>query len=111
MSKIYTAAEMREMADFFDRNAEMVRRKVLSNAILANIHEVIPMLRQAADMMESKKRKRKYEYALKWGDGVIECKSDSIKRTKERENGLNRRLVEPCVSIVRREVGEWEEVK
>lgn len=51
-NKIYTAQEMREAADFFVRNAEMVRQKVLSNATLANIHDSIPMLRQAADMVE-----------------------------------------------------------
>ena len=51
-SKIYTANEMREAADFFVRNAEMVRRKVLSNAILANIHDALPMLRDAADVVE-----------------------------------------------------------
>lgn len=51
-SKIYTANEMREAADFFVRNAEMVRRKVLSNAIIANIHDSIPMVRQAADIQE-----------------------------------------------------------
>lgn len=50
--EMYTAREMREAADFFVRNAEMVRQKVLSNAILANIHEVVPMLRQAAEMRE-----------------------------------------------------------
>lgn len=51
-SKTYTAQEMREAADFFVRNAEMVRRKVLSNAILANIHDLIPMLHQAAEIQE-----------------------------------------------------------
>ena len=51
-SKIYTANEMRDAADFFIRNAEMVRRKVLSNTILANIHDLIPMVRQAADIQD-----------------------------------------------------------
>ena len=51
-NKIYTAQELRDAADFFVRNAEMVRQKVLSNAILANIHDLIPMLRQAAEMQE-----------------------------------------------------------
>ena len=51
-NKIYTAQEMRDAADFFVRNAEMVRQKVMSNAILANIHDLIPMLRQAADIQE-----------------------------------------------------------
>ena len=51
-SKKYTAQELREAADFFVRNAEMVRRKVRSNAILANIHDSIPMLHQAAEIQE-----------------------------------------------------------
>ena len=51
-NKIYTAQELREAADFFVRNAERVRQKVLSNAILANIHDLIPMLRYAAEMVE-----------------------------------------------------------
>ena len=51
-SKTYTTQEMREAADFFVHNSEMVRQKVLSNAILANIHDSIPMLRQAADVQE-----------------------------------------------------------
>ena len=51
-NKIYTAQEMRDAADFFVRNAEMARQKVMSNAILANIHDLIPMLRQAADIQE-----------------------------------------------------------
>ena len=50
--KRYTAQEMREAADFFVRNAEIVRQKVLSNAILANIHDSIPMLRQTAEVVE-----------------------------------------------------------
>ena len=51
-NKIYTAQELREAEDFFVRNAEMVRQKVLSNAILANIHDSIPMLRYAAEVVE-----------------------------------------------------------
>ena len=51
-SKIYTANELRDAADFFVRNAERVRRKVLSNEIIANIHDLIPMLRYAAEIVE-----------------------------------------------------------
>lgn len=47
--KRYTAQEMRKAADFFIRNAESVRQKVLSNSVLANIHESTAMLSQAAD--------------------------------------------------------------
>ena len=52
MSKVYTAQEMREAADFFIRNSESVRQKVRSNSVLANIHESTAMLRQAAEMHE-----------------------------------------------------------
>lgn len=51
-NKIYTAQEMRDAADFFVRNAEMVRQKVISNMILANIHDLIPMLRHSAEVVE-----------------------------------------------------------
>ena len=51
-SKVYTAQEMREAADFFIRNSESVRQKVMSNSVLANIHESTAMLRQAAEMCE-----------------------------------------------------------
>ena len=98
MDKIYTAQEMRETADFFVRNAEMVRRKVLSNAILANIHESISMLRQAADMMERKENhKKRYEYATTMSDG-----SPSQTHYSSHIFGFH---------AFRREVGEWEEVK
>lgn len=48
----YTAKEMREAADFFMRNSESVRQKVMSNSVLANIHESTAMLSQAAEMYE-----------------------------------------------------------
>ena len=51
-SKVYTAQEMREAANFFMRNSKSVRQKVMSNSVLANIHESTAMLRQAADMRE-----------------------------------------------------------
>lgn len=99
MDKIYTAQEMRETADFFVRNAEMVRRKVWSNAILANIHESISMLRHAADIMEckSKRENKKYEYATTMSDG-----SPSQTHYSSHIFGYH---------TFRREVGEWEEAK
>lgn len=111
-NKIYTAQEMRETADFFYRNAEMVRRKVLSNAILANIHEVIPMLHQAANAMErkkkrEKKREKKYEYSVHPADvyGVFQHRSAA-------ELNVNFfKAIGVRAHLVRREVGEWEEVK
>lgn len=54
--KIYTAKEFRDVADFFDNNTEVIKQKVLSNAILANIYEAVSMLRQAADTEERIRR-------------------------------------------------------
>lgn len=51
-SKVYTAQEMREAANFFMRNSKSIRQKVMSNSMLANIHESTAMLRQAAEMRE-----------------------------------------------------------
>ena len=55
-TKIYTAKEFRDVADFFDNNTEVIKQKVLSNAILANIYEAVSMLRQAADTEERIRR-------------------------------------------------------
>lgn len=50
--KIYTANELRDVADFFDSNTDVIKQKVLSNAILTNIYESVLMLRQSADVVE-----------------------------------------------------------
>ena len=67
-SKIYTVKEMRDVADFFDSNIEVIKQKVLSNAILANIYEAVSMLRQAADT--EKRIHRKYDATL---NNIEEC--------------------------------------
>lgn len=48
----YTPKQMMEAAQFYERNEERVRRVVLSNNVLANIHETIPMLKYAAEVIE-----------------------------------------------------------
>lgn len=115
MSEQYTAQEMLEASEFFERNAEMVRRVVKSNSVLANIHEVIPMLRQAADMMEleeerKRRRKKKYEYVVKYISGCgLHCKVSF--NTLDEANSFIRNSIASGKRICRREVGEWEEVK
>ena len=66
--KIYTVKELRDVADFFDNNTEVIKQKVLSNAILANIYEAVSMLRQAADTEE--RIRSKYDDTLK---NIKEC--------------------------------------
>ena len=93
-SKAYTAQEMRGMADELD------------DAIYTTASA---MLRQAADAMErEKKRVKKYEYAEKCvTDGgwsiVYRHRTDLLAYAKE--------IQDSGTELVRREVGEWEEVK
>lgn len=87
MDRKYTAQEMRIVADRLEE--------------FGCKGEVPAMLRQAADMME---RDKKYEYAGKYSNGTVsllhyEC-IDPLKS-----------FVDEHHRIVRREVGEWEEVK
>ena len=68
---------------------------------------VAEMLRQAADMLErEEKRERKYEYAVKWNDGLITKISQTFPCRDELDAIRKYNL-----TIVRREVGEWEEVE
>ena len=88
--RVYSAQEMREMADLFvyGRTAEM--------------------LRQAADAMEREsKREKKYEY------GILPCGTNGVYQTRAAAE-LQQLILEQSgykYPIVRRKVGEWEEVK
>ena len=83
-SKVYTARDMRQTANV----EELVGRPW-----------VAAMLRQAADMIEREaRREKKYEYAIKFDDGDIGCIHSEYP-------------MHSCYKLVRREVGEWEEVK
>ena len=56
-----------------------------------------------ADMMEhEKKREKKYEYAQRYDDGLVSSWHDS--------EMIDRTLILDDSDVVRREVGEWEEV-
>lgn len=94
MSKVYTAREMREQAEY----EESVNGSV----------GTIEMLRQAADAMErKKKREKKYEYSVHPADvyGVYQHRSAA-------ELNVNFfKALGVRAHLVRREVGEWEEVK
>lgn len=102
MSKVFTAQEMRHAED--------------SREAWGDNDEVNNMLRQAANAME---REKKYQYAVKCngntiyancnGDAIYNittnaCRARSSVKELKAEGFINPRLV-------RREVGEWEEVK
>lgn len=92
MAKIYTAYEMRQTA-----NAEE----------LVGRPNVAEMLRQAADALEREgEREKMYEYAAKYKCGFV---SGAHFNTANRTAYARSREDFDCV--VRRPVGEWEEVK
>ena len=100
MSKIYTAQEMRNCAD----NCDASRINPCVSA----------MLRQAADVMEREEcRDKKYQYEV-W----YTAKDGGARRSTGRAFSLEsaKRILSMYkefsdAHIVRREVGEWEEVK
>lgn len=102
MSRRYTAQEMREMAT----EAEVI--DVADQFLGHDMDTIAAMLRQAADYME---RERKYEYSQrrhdeKLGIDVVDMLHCS---TIEGAISLHGRFNKNG-TIVRREVGEWEEV-
>ena len=90
----YTAQEMRVRADYLE--------VALADAKTA------AMLRQAADMMErEEKREKKYEY------GILPCGTNGVYQTRVAAE-LQQLILEQSgykYPIVRRKVGEWEEVE
>lgn len=92
MSRRYTAQDMRETADDFENYSDM------DESVIAD------MLRQAADDMErEEKREKKYEYAEKFKEGMVAY--------LHRDRPIDHGEMWPGSIAVRREVGEWEEVK
>ena len=93
MSRKYTAQEMRDMGEqilFTDDDW---------------YEDAGHMLLQAADMLErKKKRKKKYEYAEMMSSGVIWNNHFSNK------SYIKTNMMDSSRAIVRREVGEWEEL-
>lgn len=82
--KMYTAQEMRVRADYLEG--------ALADAKTA------AMLRQAAGAMEREDREKKYEYSVVLSGFVSNMHDEDYPSTSGN------------IPIVRREVGEWEEV-
>lgn len=110
MARKYTAQEMRSKADEF--------KEYLDNPNHFAVKEfddesrvLMEMLRQAAVLQEREEmRERKYEYAILWDydDSLFEASifHEYIKRRMDEMNADG-----PVCHLVRREVGEWEEVQ
>lgn len=108
-SKIYTAQEMLEAANAVDDvsindNGEYYYEK--DDKFNPDI--VRDMLRQAADAMEHEAmREKKYEYSIRFRENQKDYDRDYIFVSKE----YARTVAGDSLQVVRREVGEWEEVK
>lgn len=96
-SKVYTAQELRAAADLREAWGDK--------------DEVNNMLRQAADMIErkkrEKKREKKYEYSVHPADvyGVFQHRSAA-------ELNVNFfKALGVRAHLIRREVGDWEKIK
>lgn len=97
MSRKYTVREMRELAEMIDHGGAFA----LTDP--ATIGANVAMLRQAADMMERDERcEKKWEYALV-ANGVTYNNHYCDFRSATLIRGFGEK-------VVRREVGEWEEV-
>lgn len=101
----YTAKEMRELAEMIDHGGAFT----LTDPSI--VESNVAMLRQAADDMEREKR---WEYAVMY-TALSGCRcispgrADCIAATKNILSLYNKECED--ANIVRREVGEWEEVK
>ena len=94
----FTAQEMREAAIVADTV------EVADQFYGQEMDKIAAMLRQAADDLErEEKREKKYEYAERCPDGFVPPLHTD-------KGVVNKYIADGCV-LVRREVGEWEEVK
>lgn len=112
MPSRYTAQEMREMADFIWRFTTNSRRGYLyiPDGLVFNVDDATAMLRQASDDLG---RERRYEYGVKVTDiqdknicGIYKC--SDLQNAKELAEDVKDH--ERIVTVVRRELVDWEEV-
>lgn len=97
MMKIYTAQEMRKFADAIAGDLNESGHTSVSYTF-DDLIPVIESLRQAADTLE---REQKYEYTCRYGKDIIDDRH--VEDVKDCFAPLG-------AVIVRRPVGEWEEV-
>lgn len=98
MAKLFTADEIREIADEIGLAHDDIHEKAAA------------MLYQAADALESEdERGKTYEYAVLWDyDNSLFVKSTDYSYIKQKIDEVNADGFIVC-HIVRRSVGEWEE--
>lgn len=119
MAKNYTAQEMREVAKLYDARAKDITEVCSRTGGSAMItvfatqgisdHKVAAMLRQAADLTEREERlEKKYEYAVKWLDK--NSVANNMGERRDFAESIVRAVGKSKTQLVRRPVGEWEEV-
>lgn len=104
MAEVYTAKEMSDTA--MDIEAHVVMGSI--DAFDSTLIRAMNMLRQAADLMErEEKREKKYEYGV-MSNSRCEGVYDSHLHARLKMDLLH--ICKKECDLVRREVGEWEEV-
>lgn len=102
MKRVFTVQEMRELAEMIDHGGAFTLTD--PSIIEANV----AMLRQAADMMV---RESKYEYGVKFHGCDGSARIDNMHfRSLSEANEFNEVIGLDETTVVRREVGGWEEV-
>lgn len=106
MDKRYTADEFRQIADAFEPLGVVARihNGIVEREIFAR--DIVAMLRHAADLQEREEREKRYEYGVcpAGEKGFFQSRTAAeLERLMLSQGGFE-------YPIVRREVGEWEEV-
>lgn len=113
MPKIYTAQAMREMANREKFKCSFVTRTLNGGIILDCTSDVCAMLRQAADLMEREERRElKYEYSVRYFNRYEKKEEvDYLHHTTSTAAARYLPWFQEAKCVVRRPVGEWEEVR
>lgn len=112
-SEVYTAQEMREMANREKFKCSFVTMTLNGGIILNCTSDVRAMLLQAADLMEreEKRRDKKYEYEVHYTvNGKVFHSTGRAHSLKAAKCILTMYKGYKDAKIVRREIVEWEEV-
>lgn len=105
-ARLYTAEDIRKVVDGLENN----RKYGMERVVIASL-DVIEMLRQSAEALE---REKQYEYAAKYFvngvcTGIGKNHSTDVYTAKNLATPVSKN--NENVVIIRRPVGEWEEVK
>ena len=112
-SKTYTAQEMRELADAIagdlcdngHRSVEYTYDDLIP--VIESLHQAADAMEKSLEQHDNERRGKKYEYGVRIDGNKIDCDRDYIFESEQ----YARRVAGDYLQVVRREVGEWEEIR